>query len=152
MDSALSPGVNGRPAEILLVEDDPADLNVALRTIAKSKVANNVHVARDGSEALRFVHREGDYAEAPRPDLILLDLNLPGVDGREVLEEIKLDSDLKTIPVVILTTSQADEDVKRAYENYASAYIRKPVDLGGFMKVVDTIENFWFSVVILPPT
>ena len=142
---------NGTPIEILLVEDSRGDVRLTQEAHKEAKVANNLSVVDDGEKALRFVRKEGEYAEAPRPDLILLDLNLPRKDGREVLEEIKSDPELRAIPVVILTTSRAEEDVLRAYNLYANCYITKPIDFGQFMEVVRTIEQFWLTVVKLPP-
>jgi chemotaxis family two-component system response regulator Rcp1 len=139
-----------RSIEILMVEDNPGDVRLAQETLKDSKVCNTLHVAEDGVEALDFLHQRGRYAEAPRPDLILLDLNLPKKNGREVLEEIKQDPFLKTIPVVILTTSKAEEDVLRAYRLHANCYITKPVDLSQFIKIVRTIEEFWLTIATLP--
>jgi two-component system, chemotaxis family, response regulator Rcp1 len=136
--------------EILLVEDSPGDVRLTREALKDAKVYINLHVASDGIEAMAFLNREGEYAHAPRPDLILLDLNLPRKDGRQVLEEIKESPSLKRIPVVILTTSSADEDVMRSYQFHANCYISKPVDLDGFLKVVRSIDNFWLSIVKLP--
>jgi len=141
----------GRPVEILLVEDNPGDVRLTQEALKESKVRNNMYVAPDGLEALAFLHREGQYADVRRPDLILLDLNLPRMDGREVLAEIKEDPDLKRIPVVILTTSKADEDILRSYNLHANCYITKPVDLDQFITVVRSVEGFWFTIVKLPP-
>ena len=140
----------GRPIEILLVEDNPGDLRLTIEGLNESKVRNNLHVARDGVEAMEFLRREGQHAGPVRPDLILLDLNLPRMDGREVLSEIKSDPKLKTIPVVVLTTSRAEQDVLRSYELQANCYITKPVDLEQFITVVKSIEDFWFTIVTLP--
>lgn len=137
--------------EILMVEDNPADARLTLEAFKDAKVLNNISTVTDGEEALAFLQREGKYANAPRPDLILLDLNLPKKDGREVLEEIKKDPELKRIPVVVLTTSSDENDIFKAYNLCANAYVKKPVDLDQFMKIVETIENFWLSVVKLPP-
>ena len=142
--------VDGRPIEILLVEDNPGDVRLTIEALRESKVRNNLHTAVDGVEALAFLRREGDYAAAVRPDLILLDLNLPRKDGREVLADIKADPSLKTIPVVILTTSRAEQDVLRSYELQANCYITKPVDLDQFITVVKSIEDFWLTIVTLP--
>jgi chemotaxis family two-component system response regulator Rcp1 len=139
-----------RPIEILLVEDNPGDARLTREALATSKIHNNLHHARDGEEAIRFLKREGTFAEAPRPDLILLDLNLPKRDGREVLDDIKKDPQLMHVPVVILTTSQAEEDILRAYRLHANCFISKPVDLEQFIKVVRSIEQFWFTIVKLP--
>ena len=141
----------GKPIEILLVEDNPGDVRLTQEAFKDGKVSNNMHAVMDGVEALEFLHREGKYAGAPHPDLILLDLNLPKKDGREVLAEIKADSNLKRIPVVVLTTSKAEEDILKAYDQHANCYISKPVSLDQFMKVVKGIEDFWFTIVKLPP-
>ena len=145
----LGPG-GGRPIEILLVEDNPGDVRLTIETLRENQLRNNLHVARDGVEALKFVRHEGQHADAVRPDLILLDLNLPRKDGREVLAEIKLDPVLKSIPVVVLTSSRAEQDVQRAYELQANCYVTKPVDLDQFVTVVRSIEHFWLRVVTLP--
>ena len=137
--------------EILLVEDSPADVRLTIEALKETKVANRLNVVGNGMKAMDFLYRRGDYAAAPRPDLVLLDLNLPGKDGREVLEEIKFDPDLRRIPVVILTTSQAEEDVLRAYDMYCNCYIAKPLDFHEFMKAVKSIESFWLTIVKLPP-
>ena len=139
-----------RPIEILLVEDNPGDVRLTIEGLRETKVHNHLSVARDGVEALAMLRREGAFADVVRPDLILLDLNLPRKDGREVLAEIKADPELKTIPVVVLTTSRAEQDVLRSYELQANCYITKPVDLEQFLTVVQSIENFWLSVVTLP--
>lgn len=136
--------------EILLVEDSPADILIAREALSEAKLLNTIHEAVDGVEALDFLHQRGKFASAPRPDLILLDLNLPRKNGREVLEEIKLDPDLKTIPVVVLTTSSAEEDILRSYNLHANCYVVKPVDFHEFIKAVQSIRHFWFSVVTLP--
>lgn len=141
----------GRPAEILLVEDNPGDVELTREGLEAAKVCNNLHVVMDGVEALAFLRREGKYADAPRPDLVFLDLNLPKKDGRQVLAEIKADEDLRVIPVVILTTSKAEEDILKSYKLNANSYISKPVDFAGFAEIVRAIDHFWFSVVILPP-
>jgi len=140
-----------KPIEILLVEDNAGDARLAREALRDAKVRNNLTWLSDGEEALAFLRREGKYSHAPRPDLILLDLNLPRKDGREVLTEIKSDDKFKRIPVVILTTSQADEDVLKAYHLNANCYIPKPVDLERFLTVVKTIEDFWLTIVKLPP-
>jgi two-component system, chemotaxis family, response regulator Rcp1 len=140
----------GRPIDILLVEDNPGDVRLTIEALRESKVRNNLHVARDGVEALAFLRREGSHAQVVRPDLILLDLNLPRKDGREVLAEIKADPQLHTIPVVVLTTSHAEQDVLQTYELQANCYITKPVDLEQFITVVKSIENFWLTIVTLP--
>jgi len=137
-------------AVILLVEDDPADVELTQYTIAKSKVLIDLRVVGDGAEALAFLRREGRYTEAPRVDLILLDLNMPRMDGRTFLATMRADGNLKAIPVVVLTTSQTDEDIHRSYHLGANCYITKPVGLAEFTKVVEAIEDFWFTIVRLP--
>ena len=139
-----------KPIEILLVEDSPTDVLLAQEALEQAKVLNKLHVASDGVEAMEFLHQKGQYAEMPRPDLILLDLNLPRKDGREVLAEIKADDALKRIPVVVLTTSKAEEDIFKAYGLHANCYVTKPVDFERFSDVVRAIETFWFTVVSLP--
>ena len=141
----------GRPIEILLVEDNPGDVRLTREALKEGKVLNELHVVEDGEEALAFLHREGKHAQAARPDLILLDLNLPKKDGREVLAEIKEDPSLRRIPVVILTVSKAEEDIIRTYDLHANCYVTKPVDLEQFIEVVKSIEDFWLCVVRLPP-
>jgi two-component system, chemotaxis family, response regulator Rcp1 len=141
----------GRPIEILLVEDNPGDVRLTEEALKEGKVNNNLCVVNDGLEALAFLRREGQFAEAVRPDLILLDLNLPKMDGRELLAEVKADENLKRIPVVVLTTSKAEEDIIKTYNLHANCYITKPVDLDQFIDVVNSIENFWMTIVILPP-
>lgn len=141
---------NGRPAEILLVEDNPGDARLTKEALAEAKVLNNLRIVKDGAEALVYLRREGEFAERPFPDLILLDLNLPKKDGREVLAEIKEDDILKCIPVVVLTTSQDEQDVLRSYGLHANCYIQKPVDIQQFMDVIKSIEDFWLTVVRLP--
>lgn len=138
-------------AEILMVEDDPEDADLTRQTLLQVKLRNRLHHVQDGVEAMRFLRRQGDYANAPRPDLILLDLNLPRMDGREVLAEIKDDVSLKSIPVVVLTSSNAEEDILRSYGLFANCYVTKPVDLEQFVTIVQSIENFWISVVSLCP-
>jgi two-component system, chemotaxis family, response regulator Rcp1 len=140
-----------RPVEVLLVEDNPGDVRLTKEALREGKVHNNLYVATDGVEALEFLRREGAYADAARPDVILLDLNLPRKDGREVLEEIKGDPALRNIPVVVLTSSEAEQDIVRAYDLHANCYVTKPVDLDQFIHVVKSIENFWFTIVKLPP-
>ncbi|KKN34427.1 hypothetical protein LCGC14_0793750 [marine sediment metagenome] len=136
--------------EILLVEDSPGDIRLTQEALKDSKISNNLHVVMDGEEALAFLKKEGRFSEKPRPDLILLDLNLPKKDGREVLAEIKRDERLKRIPVVILTISEAEEDIYKSYNLHANCYITKPVDLEQFIKVIKATENFWFTIVTLP--
>ena len=146
-------GGHGRPIEILLVEDNPGDVRLTKEAFkeTKGKVLHNLRVVEDGMEAMAFLRKEGKYADIPRPDIILLDLNLPKKDGREVLKEIKSDEGLKRIPVVVLTVSKAEEDVLKAYDLHANCYITKPVDLRQFVGVVKDIENFWLSIAELPP-
>lgn len=139
-----------KPVEILLVEDNPGDVRLTVEALKEGKVLNRLSVVQNGVEALAFLRREGQYANAPRPHLILLDLNLPKKDGREVLAEIKTDDHLKRIPVVILTTSQAERDVLKSYSLHANCYITKPVDLDQFIAVVKSIEEFWLGIVMLP--
>lgn len=141
----------GEPVEILLVEDNPGDVRLTTEALREAKVRNNLSHAKDGVEALRFLRREPPFEDAPRPDIILLDLNMPRMDGREVLEEIKKDPSLALIPVVVLTTSQSEEDILRSYQLQASCYIAKPVDLEQFLRVVRSVEDFWLTVVRLPP-
>jgi len=136
--------------EILLVEDNPGDVDLARETLTTSKIKNNLHVVSDGEKAMAFLRKQGEYAAAPRPDIILLDLNLPRKDGREVLAEIKQDDKLKRIPVVILTSSSAEEDILKSYNLHANCYITKPLDFAQFTKVVHSIEDFWLSIVKLP--
>ena len=136
--------------EILLVEDNPGDVRLTQEALKESKIRNNLSVVRDGVEAMAFLHNEGSYANAPRPDIILLDLNLPRKDGREVLSEIKQDETLKKIPVVILTTSDDEHDILQSYNLHANCYITKPVDLGRFVTIIKNIEDFWLTIVRLP--
>jgi two-component system, chemotaxis family, response regulator Rcp1 len=143
-------GMTNGTARILLVEDNPGDVRLTMEALKDGKILNEVTVVEDGIEALAFLRRAGKYAEAARPDLILLDLNLPKKDGREVLEEIKQDGNLRKIPVVVLTTSAAERDILRAYNLHANCYITKPVDLEQFMRVVQLIEDFWLTIVKLP--
>jgi two-component system, chemotaxis family, response regulator Rcp1 len=140
-----------KPVEILLVEDNPGDARLTREALAQSKVRNNLHHAKDGEEAVAFLRRQGPYANVRTPDLVLLDLNLPRRDGREVLEDIKKDPALKHIPVVVLTSSEAEEDILRSYRLHANCFITKPVDLEQLTKVVQAIEQFWFTLVRLPP-
>lgn len=136
--------------QVLLIEDSPSDARLMQEAFRDGKIVNTLTVVTDGFAALEYLHRRGKYAKAARPDLILLDLNLPKMDGREVLRRIKIDDDLKTIPVVVLTTSEADQDVIKAYEYHANCYIRKPVDLARFLEIISMIEDFWLTVVKLP--
>jgi two-component system, chemotaxis family, response regulator Rcp1 len=141
---------SGRMAEILLVEDNPGDVRLTVEALKEGGVSNRLHVARDGVEAMAFLRREGDHADAPRPDLILLDLNLPRKTGFQVLAELKIDENVRRIPVVVLTTSDIEEDVKRSYDLGANCYVIKPVGLDRFMAAIHGIEAFWFDVVRLP--
>ena len=138
------------PIEILLVEDNPGDVRLTREALKDAKVANNLNVVNDGEQALDYLNRRGRFADATRPDLVLLDLNLPKVDGREVLASIKADSDLKRIPVVVLTTSSAEEDILRSYDLHANCYVTKPVEFDSFLKIVESIDDFWLSIVRLP--
>lgn len=137
--------------DILIVEDNPGDARLIKEVLSDTRVLNSTHIVNDGVEALRFLRKEGKYSSMPRPDLIILDLNLPKKDGREVLAEIKSDEDLAHIPVVVMTISQAEEDINRCYKLHANCFITKSIDLNEFMKVIKSIENFWFSMVKLPP-
>ncbi|MFM8367829.1 MAG: response regulator [Chloroflexota bacterium] len=137
--------------DILLVEDSPADVLIAREALKEAKLINTIHVTEDGMEAMEFLNKRGKFASAPRPDLILLDLNLPRKNGREVLEEIKNDANLKSIPVVVLTTSSAEEDILRSYNLHANCYVVKPVEFDSFVKAIQSIQHFWFSIVALPP-
>ncbi|MFC9947584.1 response regulator [Streptomyces pratensis] len=140
-----------KPIEVLLVEDDPGDELMTREAFEDNKIRNTLHVVRDGQEALDFLYRQGEHTDAPRPDLVLLDLNLPRYDGRQVLERIKTDPELALIPVVVLTTSSAEEDILRSYKLHANAYVTKPVDLEQFIGAVRQIDDFFVSVVRLPP-
>ena len=142
---------DARPIEILLVEDDEGDVLLTTEALEASKITNVMNVARNGEEALRFLRREEGYEHAPRPDIVLLDLNLPRVDGRQVLAEIKADDDLRRIPIIVLTTSEAEEDVLRSYDLHANAYVTKPVDFDRFLQVIQSIDEFFVTVVRLPP-
>jgi chemotaxis family two-component system response regulator Rcp1 len=142
--------VMGRPVEFLLAEDNPGDVRLTKEALRESKISNNLNVVPDGVEAMAFLRREGKYFEAPRPDVILLDLNLPKKDGREVLAEVKADPNLRLIPVVIITSSEAEQDVLKTYELHANCYVTKPVDLEQFIKVIQSIETFWLTIVTLP--
>jgi two-component system, chemotaxis family, response regulator Rcp1 len=141
---------SGRPIEILLVEDSPSDTELTIEALTEAKVTNHLTRVEDGVEALKLLNRQAPYADAPRPDLIMLDLNLPRKDGRQVLQEIKNHPNLKTIPVVVLTTSRAEQDVLLSYESNANCYITKPVDFQQFLHVIKSIEQFWLTVVTLP--
>ncbi len=151
MENVTMPEPRARPIRILLVEDNPGDVQLTREALRENKVANELFVARDGEEALRFLRHEGTFQKEPRPDLILLDLNLPRKDGREVLAEIKDDPNLRRIPVVILTTSKAEIDILRAYDLHVNCYVTKPLNLDRFLEVVRSIESFWLSIVELPP-
>ncbi len=140
----------GKPIEILLVEDNPGDVRLTKEALEDGKVLNKLHTVEDGMEALAFLNQEGKYADVPRPELILLDLNLPKKDGRDVLAEIKTNGDLRRIPVVVLTTSRSEEDILKSYDLNANCYITKPVDLDQFISVVRSINEFWLSIVKLP--
>ena len=146
----MSNGETARPIEILLIEDNPADVRLTQENFKDSKILNHFHVVNDGDEAMAFLHREGKYFDAVRPELIFLDLNLPKKDGHEILKEIKTDDELKSIPVVILTISDDEEDILKSYNLHANCYITKPIGLEQFSKVVKSIENFWLSFVKLP--
>jgi chemotaxis family two-component system response regulator Rcp1 len=139
-----------RPIEILIVEDNPVDVLMTREALKSGRIMNQLSVVEDGEQAIAFLFRRGEYSEAPRPDLVLLDLNLPKKDGREILAEIKNDADLRSIPVVVLTTSQAEEDVLRSYDCGANCFIVKPVDLEQFTSTILSLEDFWFSIVRLP--
>jgi len=138
------------PVEILLAEDNPGDVMLTKKALEEGKLANNLHVATDGVDALEFLRNEGEYADAPRPDLVLLDLNMPRKDGEDVLEAMQADDSLCRIPVVVLTSSESEEDIAKSYELNANAYLTKPVDFDGFVEIVNRMEDFWFQVVKLP--
>ncbi len=140
----------GRAAEVLLVEDSPCDVRLTREALKEGKVRNNLSVVSDGVEAMEFLRREGKYADAPRPDIVLLDLNMPRKDGREVLAEMKSDENLKRIPVVVLTTSEAEQDILKTYDLHANCYLTKPVDLEQFISIVKSVEDFWLTIVQLP--
>ena len=141
----------GKAVEILLVEDNPGDVRLTIEALKESKILNNLNVVDDGIEAMAYLNKEGKYKDRPHPDLIILDLNLPRKDGREVLEEIKEHKKFKRIPIVILTISEAEEDILKTYQLHANCFITKPVDINQFTKVVKSVSNFWFSIVKLPP-
>ena len=147
----MSVSASGRPVQILLVEDNPGDADLTRETLQECKLLNQMSVVNNGVEAMAYLRREGKYVDAARPDLILLDLNLPKKDGREVLAEIKVDRLLRRIPVVVLTTSSAEKDILETYDLHANCYITKPVNLDQFSAVVKAIEEFWFTIVRLPP-
>jgi chemotaxis family two-component system response regulator Rcp1 len=142
---------HGEPVEILLAEDNPGDVTLTRKALERGNISNNLHVVNDGVEALAFLRQEGEYADEPRPDLVLLDLNMPRKDGRDVLETIKDDDDLRRIPVVVMTSSEAEEDIVQSYDLHANAYLTKPIDFDGFLEVVKRIEDFWLTVVRMPP-
>lgn len=141
----------GEAVDILLVEDNPGDVRLTQEAFESGNIRNDLHVVMDGQEALDFLHRQGDHEDAPRPELVLLDLNLPKVDGIEVLEDIKTDPSLKTIPVIVLTGSEAEEDIAKSYQRHTNAYLTKPIEPEAFIEVVGAFEQFWFTVVNLPP-
>jgi CheY-like chemotaxis protein len=143
---------SARPIEILLIEDSPSDAALTIEAIQAGKISNNLNRVADGVEAMAYLRQQGEFAKSPRPDLIMLDLNLPKKDGREVLRELKSDPSLRLIPIIVLTTSRADKDVLQSYELNANCYITKPVDFEQFIEVVKSIEHFWLSVVTLPTT
>jgi CheY-like chemotaxis protein len=140
----------GRPIDILLVEDSPSDVAMTVAAFREGRIANDLHVVTDGNDALAYLRKQPPFTDARRPDIVLLDLNLPKIDGREVLAELKEDDDLKDIPVVILTTSSAEADILRSYQLHANSYVTKPVGVDGFFAAIRSIEDFWFSVVCLP--
>ncbi|QDU10859.1 response regulator [Gimesia aquarii] len=139
-----------RPVEILIVEDDLTDIKLTQRSLERNRVLNNLHITRDGIEAMQFLRQEGDFSDVPRPDIVLLDLNMPRKDGRETLRDIKNDPNLKAIPVIIMTTSKQETDIEGSYLEHANSYVTKPVDMEQFQKVVETINAYWFTVVKLP--
>jgi two-component system, chemotaxis family, response regulator Rcp1 len=141
---------NAKPIDILLVEDNPGDVVLTRKALAQSRVLNTLHVVADGDAALAFLRRQGEYADSARPGLILLDINLPGISGLEVLKEIKTDDELRRLPVIMLTTSRAEADIVKAYTDYASCYISKPIEMQDFFNVVKTMEDFWLTIVELP--
>ena len=147
----MSENTDGRPVEILLAEDNPGDVKLTEKALERGKVLNNLHVVDNGVEAMKYLRKEGEYADSPRPDLLLLDLNMPRKDGKEVLDDIKSDPELRRIPVVVLTSSEAEEDIVESYDLHANAYLTKPVDFDGFIDVVSRVEEFWLTVVKRPP-
>lgn len=147
----MNNATNVRPIHILLVEDSPSDAKLTMAALKEAKVANRVSHVEDGIQAMAFIRREGPYAAVTRPDLILLDLNLPRKNGREILQELKSDPDLKVIPVVVLTTSRAEQDILHSYQLHANCYVTKPVNFERFLEIVQSIEQFWLTVVTLPP-
>jgi len=147
----MSENDSGTPVEILLAEDNPGDVKLTEKALQKGNIVNNLHVVNDGVEAMAYLRQEGEYESVPRPDLLLLDLNMPRMDGQEVLAEMKSDDDLRRIPVVVLTSSAAEEDIVESYDLHANAYLTKPVDFSGFVDIVGSIEEFWLKVVKRPP-
>ncbi|AUV83229.1 two-component system response regulator [Salinigranum rubrum] len=147
----MTPGRDGDPVEILLVEDNPGDVRLTQEAFKELQLTNEMSVVTDGAEALDFMHRRGEYASVSLPDLVLLDLNLPKVDGIEVLKQLKSDPELKRVPVIVLTSSSAEDDIIKSYENYTNAYITKPVNPDQFVAVVRSMEEFWFTIVRSPP-
>ena len=147
----MSESDKGRPVEILLAEDNPGDVKLTKKALSEGRVLNNLHVVTDGIEAMAFLRQEGEYEEVPKPDLLLLDLNMPRKDGHEVLRAVKSDEDLRRIPAVVLTSSEAEEDIVDSYDLHANAYLTKPVDFDGFVDIVSSIEEFWLSVIKRPP-
>jgi len=141
----------GQPVEILLAEDNPGDARLTEKAFDQGNIISNLHVVENGIETMKFLNREGKYREKPRPDLVLLDLNMPGKDGWEVLEEVQDDPELARVPVIVLTSLEAEEDIVKSYELQANAYLTKPVDFQGFLEIVDGFEEFWLSVVKMPP-
>ena len=139
------------PVDILLVEDNNADVELTRQALREARIPNHLHVAEDGEDAMQFLHREAPHEKAPRPDLIILDLNLPSKNGREVLQEVKGDDDLKSIPVVVLTTSEDAEDIRDVYRHHGNSYLCKPVDFHDFLKIIKTFESFWLGAAKLPP-
>jgi chemotaxis family two-component system response regulator Rcp1 len=142
---------DGEPVDILLVEDNPGDVRLTQEAFAEARINNDLHVVNDGEAALQFMEQREEYADAPRPDLVLLDLNLPKVDGLEVLEQVKNDESLRRIPIVVLTSSEAEEDIVQSYEQHTNAYLTKPIDPGEFVDVIQSFEEFWLTLVQLPP-
>ncbi|MFX4219828.1 MAG: response regulator [Thalassobaculum sp.] len=146
----MSHAGSARPVNILLVEDNAADVRLTVEAFKTMKMANQLYTVTNGDDALAFVRRTGEFADAPTPDIILLDLNMPGKDGRAVLKELKEDDKTKTIPVVIMTSSEAETDILAAYENHANCFVSKPLDFSGFARITNAIESFWFHIVVLP--
>jgi len=142
----------GEPAEILLAEDNPGDVKLTRKALQSGNIRSNLHVVKDGVEVMKFLRQEGEYADEPRPELILLDLNMPKKDGRQVMTEMEDEPELRRIPVVVLTSSDAEEDIVQSYELNANAYLTKPVDFDGFVDIVERLEHFWFEVVKMPPS